>query len=236
MLRLESIHYSYPGRKEEALRGLTARIPDGVTLLAGPNAGGKTTLLRLLAGLLRPAAGRVVRGDGAPLADRELRGLGRMVMQDADPQILGAHVGEDIMLGRAASALGDAFPAEAKRLADKFGLAPYWHEPVETLSYGQKRKLCLIHALLAGPKMLLLDEPFAGLDYPSARELREFIRENRANGLAQIISTHELEPVYDLADRVLVVDEGVTAEEGTPAELLPQLSRWSVRPPGGGWE
>lgn len=234
MLRLENIVYSYPGH-EPALDGLNAALADGITLLAGPNAGGKTTLLRLLAGLLEPDSGRILDSGGKPLRPADLRRLGRMVMQDADPQILGARVGEDIMLGRAASALGERFEAEARRLAEKFGLDRFWNETVDALSYGQKRKLCLVHALLAGPRLLLLDEPFAGLDYPSALELRDFLRENARAGLVQVISTHELEPVFDLAEHMVVVLDGKVAAEGTPGDLATRLPEWSVRTPGRGW-
>jgi ABC-type cobalt transport system, ATPase component len=235
MLEFRDLTYSYPGQPP-ALSAVSAAIPDGLTILAGPNAGGKTTLLRLAAGLLVPDSGAIVdKRSGALLQPDALRGLGRMVMQDPDSQILGAHVGEDIMLGRAASGLGDGFDAEAERLAGRFALRPYWYEPVESLSYGQKRKLCLMHALLAGPKILLLDEPFAGLDYPAGRELRDFIRENRRGGLAQIISTHELEPVFDLADWMVVVAEGTVAMQGRPEELRDRLEEWHIRPPGGGW-
>lgn len=236
MLHLSNISYSYPGR-DRALSGVTARIARGVTILAGPNAGGKTTLLRLLAGLLEAETGAISNGrsDARPLTAVDLRRMARMVMQDPDPQILGVRVGEDVMLGRAASNLGGAFETEADRLAAKFGLKDFWHETVGALSYGQKRKLCLLHALLAGPLLLLLDEPFAGLDYPSALELRGFIREHAEAGLTQVISTHELEPVFDLAGHIVVVKDGEVAAEGVPEELAPRLGEWSVRRPGGGW-
>jgi biotin transport system ATP-binding protein len=235
MLRLTGVSYSYPGR-DKALSGIAATLSPNVTILAGPNAGGKTTLLRLLAGLLEAREGTICGSDeGKPLTPLDLRRMGRMVMQDPEPQILGMRLGEDVMLGRAASSLGDKFDAEAERLATHFGLRDFWHENVEALSYGQKRKLCLLHALLAGPRLLLLDEPFAGLDYPSAIELRGFIRENARMGLTQVISTHELEPVFDLADHLLVVKDGSIAAEGSPGALAPRLAEWSVRRPGGGW-
>lgn len=233
MLQLTNLSFAYPGR-DLALTGVTATLASGVTILAGPNAGGKTTLLRLLAGLLEAREGAIAE-NGVPLTAMDLRRMARMVMQDPEPQILGVSVGEDVMLGRAASNLGDAFESEAERLAEKFGLKKYWYETVDALSYGQKRKLCLLHAMLAGPRLLLLDEPFAGLDYPSALELREFIRDNAASGPVQVISTHELEPVYPLAEHVVVVKDGAVAAEGAPEELRPRLEEWSVRRPGEGW-
>ena len=233
MLKLHNIAYSYD-RRAKALDALSAEIADGVTLLAGPNAGGKTTLLRLLAGLLEPGSGHIVLRD-RPVDSLRLRQISRMVMQDADPQILAARVGDDVMLGEKSSNLKDGFEKRARELSASFGLGDFWDQPVHSLSYGQKRKLCLVHAMAAGPEMLLLDEPFAGLDYPSGRELRHFIRENKRNGLRQIISTHELEPVFDLADRVVVVVDGRVPAEGAPEEMRDRLERWSIRKPGGGW-
>lgn len=233
MLKIDAITYSYD-RRTNAITDLSAEIPDGITLLAGPNAGGKTTLLRILAGLLEPGKGRItLRGEAAP--PLRLRQLSRMVMQDADPQILAARVGEDIMLGAKSSNLENDFESRARGLCDSFGMGGFWDRSVQSLSYGQKRKLCLVHALAAGPEILLLDEPFAGLDYPSGKELRHFIRENKRNGLRQIISTHELEPVFDLADHIVVVADGRSPAEGAPETLREKLPQWSVRKPGEGW-
>lgn len=236
MLHLNNIDYAYPGGGQ-ALKNATATIATGITVIVGPNAGGKTTMLRVLAGLLEPQAGTILGNDDEPLSPADLRQTTRMVMQDADPQILGATVMEDVLLGTAASALsGDAFMAEAEALRKRLGLERFWHAPVDSLSYGQKRKLCFLHAMLAGPKCLLLDEPFAGLDFPACRELRRLIRENREAGLAQVISTHELEPVFDLADRLVVVAGGTATAQGEPGELEERLAEWSVRAPGKGWD
>ncbi|MCC8181258.1 MAG: energy-coupling factor ABC transporter ATP-binding protein [Planctomycetes bacterium] len=236
MFRINSLSYSYPGQSA-ALADIDARIPAGVVLLAGPNAGGKTTLLRILAGLIDPDRGEVFSLEhDRPLGSGDLRRATRMVMQEPEPQILGVRVGEDIMLGKSASSLGDGFVPEAERLADRLGLRRCWDESVDTLSHGQKRKLCLLHALAAGPKALALDEPFAGLDYPSACELRSFIKEHKAHGLTQIISVHDLEPVFDIADWLIVLADGKIAAEGEPAGLADRLAGWGVRPPGGGWD
>lgn len=234
MLTVTDLVYSYPGR-DRALKGLCASFSSGLTLLAGANASGKSTLLRILSGLVAPDDGAMKRDDGAELTPAALRDMSRLVIQDADPQILGATVGEDVVLGRAGSGLGGRFEAEAENLAGRFGLAALWRAPVETLSFGQKKRLTLLNALLAGPRLLLLDEPFEALDYPAARELREFIAANRAAGVAQIVSTHDLEPLFDLADRLVVIGDGTTVGEGEPGALIGKLAGWSVRTPGATW-
>jgi biotin transport system ATP-binding protein len=235
MLQLHSIGYAYPGGGQ-ALKNANAAIDAGITVIVGPNAGGKTTMLRILAGLLIPQTGTIKNSDNKTMTPEDLRQTTRMVMQDADPQLLGATVAEDVMLGRAASALGDDFENEAAVLRRRLGLDRFWNSPVDSLSWGQKRKLCFLHAMLAGPKCLLLDEPFSGLDFPASRELRRLVRENRDAGLAQVISTHELEPVFDLADRLVVVADGAAAAQGEPGELEGRLAEWSVRAPGKGWD
>lgn len=234
LVRAVDVGYSYPGRGR-AICNVNVSFSTGLTLLVGANASGKSTLLRLLSGLVAAESGTFVDKNGGALTSDTLWKMSRLVIQDADPQILGATVAEDVNLGKTTSNLDDRFDSECKRLLDRFGLKENWTSPVETLSFGQKRKLNLMNAMLAGPKLLLLDEPFEGLDYPSSRELREFIAENRAAGIGQIISTHDLEPVIALADWLVVMRQADSAIEGSPDELLPQLDKWSVRPPGIGW-
>jgi ABC-type cobalt transport system, ATPase component len=234
LLRAADVNYSYPGRGR-AISNINASFSTGLTLLVGANASGKSTLLRLLSGLVATESGAFVDENGSALTGETLWKMSRLVIQDADPQILGATVAEDVNLGKATSNLNNRFDSECQRLLARFGLKGNWAAPVETLSFGQKRKLNLMNAMLAGPKLLLLDEPFEGLDYPSSRELREFIAENRAAGIGQIISTHDLEPVIALADWLVVMRQGDSAVEGRPYELLPNLDKWSVRPPGRGW-
>lgn len=235
MFVLKGVEVKYPGGGE-VLKGINAEFSDGVTVIVGPNAGGKTTLLRMMAGLMEKTKGEIsLAKTGKNVGAGELRRLTRMVMQDAEPQILGATVEEDVELGKPASELAGDFDLAARGMCERFGLVDLWNEDVGTLSYGQKRKLCLVHALLAGPKALLLDEPFAGLDYPAAKELREFIRESRRGGLCLVVSTHELDPVFDLADQVIVVSKGLVAGYGKPGDIAPQLEKWAVRAPGKEW-
>jgi biotin transport system ATP-binding protein len=211
-----------------ALRDVSFSLSAGsFCCLAGANGGGKSTLLALLAGLFEPSEGRLLlNGQSGVLRERA-----SLLLQDADLQILGATVREDLLLGLPPG--GDPGPALA--LAQRLGLDSLLDEPAHTLSYGQKRKLCLATALLSpvgkAPELLLYDEPCSGLDYPGVREWRMLAKANRAAGLTQIVATHDLDPVVDLVDTLLVLDQGRLVLNGTPAETLDGLARHGVRPP-----
>ncbi|MDR0361898.1 MAG: energy-coupling factor ABC transporter ATP-binding protein [Planctomycetota bacterium] len=232
MLKAVDLRYAYPGRGE-ALKGVTAAFPAGLTLLAGANGGGKSTLLRVLAGLYVADEGTIRNQGGDAIAPEKLREMSRLVMQEADPQLLGATVRDDVLLGKASSAFPpERFDGEQNRLAARLGLEPVWNAPIDILSYGGRRKLCLLHALLAGPALLLLDEPFAALDYPASLELRDFIAENLGRGVSLVVSTHDLEPLFDIADWLVILKGGETALEGKPRDLRGALAPLAVRPPG----
>jgi biotin transport system ATP-binding protein len=247
MIVARGLRYTHPGTPAgtpPALDGADFAVPPGALLcLCGVNGSGKSTLLQLLAGLLRAGAGTldvaVPHSPDAeavlhcPGAEAALRRHAALVLQDADMQMLGATVAEDLLLTAppAHTPDGAVALAAAREAAGRFGLAAHWDSTVHTLSYGQKRKLCLAAALLAAPGLLLLDEPFSGLDHPAALELRDILARNRAVGLTQVVSVHELEPVVDMADLMLVLDGGRQALFGPPAAVLDRVRAHGIRPP-----
>lgn len=199
----------------------------GCTLgLVGPNGAGKSTLLALLAGLLTPSSGTLnVCGKDVAQDSEAVRRIAALVLQEADLTIIGTTIEEDICLGLALDRRD-----EALSLAARLNL-PGPDTPVHFLSHGQKRKLCMAAALLRQPALLLLDEPFAGLDYPGIREIRAMLRTNQKRGLTQVIACHDLEPLADLADRWLVLSSGDQAAYGPAEDLFPLLESMDVRPP-----
>jgi biotin transport system ATP-binding protein len=170
-----------------------------------------------------------VDGHISPGQTRRIRRAAGLVLQDADLQIIGATVGEDLRLGL------DGDDSLVDGLAGRFGLDGLMDRPVQTLSHGQKRKLTLAAALAARPRVLLMDEPFSGLDWPGARELRGIVAENRAAGLTQVISTHDVGPIADLADLWFVLDGGRLTLSGEAGEVFARLGEHGVRPPGSAW-
>lgn len=229
MIIFDSVSFSY-GSVGEAVSDISLHVPKGRFLgLVGANGSGKSTLLTLMAGLYSPAGGTLtVAGHVSPGKGKAIRSVCRLVMQDADLQILGGTVEEDLLMGRKRT---DEAIAEARRMAGRFHLLDAWDSPVQALSWGMKRKLCLAAALLDKPEVLLLDEPFSGLDYSGIREMRAILAENRERGLTQVASSHDLESFIDLVDDLAVMDAGHLALSGPPETVLDRVREHGVRPP-----
>jgi len=229
MIELTDLHYRYPAGGT-ALSAISLNVQSGEMIgLVGANGSGKSTLLSILAGLYTPSSGRaVINGLPNPGKEKAIRRTSRMVVQDADLQILGATVEEDLLMGRKGT---DENRAKARAMADRLRLGDAWEQPVQTLSWGMKRKLCLAAALLDEPQVLLLDEPFSGLDYPGIIEMRSLITENKRRGLTQVVTSHDLECFIDMVDSLAVLDKGRLVLIGTPEAVLDKVGAHGVRPP-----
>lgn len=228
---LEADALSYGWTKTlPALQAIHFQLERGQRLcICGCNGGGKSTLLQLLSGILVPLSGTVLL-EGTPADADRLRARAALLMQDADMQIIGSTVGEDLLLSWAEPTSEQT--DKAQTLASRFELLDLWDRPVHALSYGQKRKLCLCTALLSEPDILLLDEPCSGLDYPAMIQLRKQLQESRK--LTQLITTHDLEPLIDLVDSVLILHRGQQTFFGSPEAALKALEQhpeWGIRLP-----
>ncbi|OIO67924.1 MAG: ABC transporter ATP-binding protein [Zetaproteobacteria bacterium CG_4_10_14_0_2_um_filter_55_20] len=212
-------------RRVEALRGVSARLRAGcVTGLIGPDGAGKTTLMRLLAGLLKPDAGEIhVLGQdviGEPL--RVQQSLGYM------PQRFGLY--EDLSVQENLDLYADlqcvAHAARPERYAELMhmtGLAPFTHRLAGQLSGGMKQKLGLACALVRSPKLLLLDEPTAGVDPVSRRELWEIVyRQVEQAGMSVLFSTAYLDEA-ERCDDLLLLHQGQLLGQGKPAEFSSRM-------------
>ncbi len=212
--------------RRRVLRDIDLALAPGEALaVAGPNGAGKTTLLRLLAGLMRPTSGEV-RVLGHPLARGEgevRRALGLVSHQSLlydDLTLL-----ENLMF--AATLYGLERPREASLAAlEAAGLANRADESPRRLSRGLTQRAAIARALLHQPRVLLLDEPFTGLDAASAERLREELRRRLAEGLGVVIVTHHLSEVWTVANRVAVLVDGrwaaVETRAGSVEDFLPR--------------
>lgn len=234
MILASSVYFRHQGAERDALYDISFAIKAGqLCCLLGGNGSGKSTLLGLLAGIYTPRQGRLSfafadRGD-CSLYPGAARPKAALVPQDPDLYILGSLVEEDLMLALDPKNL--EHKERALRLAADFGLEALLRRPVHTLSHGQKRKLCLASSLSSSPELLLLDEPFAGLDHPACLVMRKILLENKAQGLTQVIAGPETDLAADLADVFIVLEAGRIKAGGAAAEVFSELEAAGVRPP-----
>jgi ABC-2 type transport system ATP-binding protein len=213
-----------------AVAGIDLEIEPGEIFgLVGPNGAGKTTTLRMLATLLQPSSGDA-EIDGWSVtrnADQVRRVLGFM------PDVFGVY--DDMKVWEYLDFFARCYglPAARRRrmisdLLDLVDLAPRRDDYVQTLSRGMEQRLCLAHALVHDPKVLLLDEPASGLDPRARVELRELLRELRNLGKTILISSHILPELEELCSSVAIVDQGKVLAQGRVADIERRLRFGSV--------
>ncbi|HEX4966179.1 MAG TPA: ABC transporter ATP-binding protein [Thermoanaerobaculia bacterium] len=220
LIELSELARSYGGRP--AVRGISLTIPAGEVFgLLGPNGAGKSTTLKMLATLLHPTGGSAsVAGHDLVAEPNEVRKVIGYVPEGAE--LYEALSGEEFLdLVRDLHRIPPP-AAEARRrtLAEAFALSQDLGRPMGEYSKGMKQKILLIAALQHDPKALLLDEPLDGLDVPAQEALKEVIRERAAHGCCVIYSSHILEVVEKVCDRVGIVHQGLLAALGAPRELI----------------
>jgi ABC-2 type transport system ATP-binding protein len=197
-------------------------VPGEIFALLGPNGAGKTTTLRMLAGLIEPSSGQVLVG-GEPMTRASASHLRSRIGFLTETPGLWERLSIRLNLRVYAQlhGLSDAERAIAEVL-ERFGLAERAEEPAVQLSKGLKQRVALARTLLHRPQIVLLDEPTSGLDPESARDVRELILQLRAEGRAVLLSTHNLDEVERVADRVGVIRSRLVAYD-TPAALRNRL-------------
>jgi ABC-2 type transport system ATP-binding protein len=195
-----------------AVNDITFGLGPGVTGLLGPNGAGKTTLLHLLAGLLQPSAGTVsVAGQPAWANPPVYRHLGLVPEREAVHGYLTGR--EFVLLNAKLQGLPDVDAAVARAIAT-VDLGAAAHRPIGTYSKGMRQRIKLAGALVHDPPILLLDEPFNGMDPRQRLHMMELLRAMAAAGRTILFSSHILEEVERLADSVLVIYAGRLAASG----------------------
>jgi ABC-2 type transport system ATP-binding protein len=208
----------------EAVRGVSFEVSQGEVFgIVGPNGAGKTSILECLLGLRGTDSGSVtIAGIDA------LRSPGRAKERVGAQVQLGSL--QDKITAREALGFFASFyerRASVEELVGRFGLTGKADAPFDSLSGGQRQRLLLSLAFVNNPEIVVLDEPTAGLDVHSRRELGGLIRGMRGSGLTVLLSTHHLGEAEDLCDRVAILDEGRIIAMGRPSDLV---SRSRARP------
>lgn len=206
-IELTNLHKRLGDR--EVLRGVSLSIASGdVVVILGPNGSGKSTLLKILAGIWEPDAGHV-RIHGSDLADGGVAARAQLgyVPDTSDPLPL-LLVAELCSL---VSALKQA-PLPSLAQQQQLGVHSFWNQRLETLSFGQRKRACLLAALIGHPKLLILDEPSNGIDPDGIAMICDVIAEQRRSGTAVVVSTNDQPFAASLAGRMVRIQEGVLVD------------------------
>jgi len=217
MIQVEDLRKTYG--EVEAVRGLSFTVEPGEVLgLVGPNGAGKTTTLRTIAGILRPSSGRVLV-SGHDIVDDPVGAKGHLAYVPDDPRLFENLTVIDHL--RFMARLYRVADGEERipRLLDEFELADKEDTLPAGLSRGMKQKLAIACAFIHDPRVLLFDEPLTGLDPFAIRRAKDAILSRARSGSALIVSSHLLDLVEELADRVLVILKGEKVAHGTVEEL-----------------
>jgi ABC-2 type transport system ATP-binding protein len=197
-----------------ALDGVSLEVPAGQLLgLLGPNGAGKTTLLQLLAGLRRPTSGTVEIFGGDPREASRRRRLGSTPQETGLPPTLRVQEVVDFVAGHF------DHPVPTGELLEQFGLTGLNRRQTGGLSGGQKRRLAVAVAIVGRPDLVLLDEPTTGLDVEARHGLWDAVRVYHRGGGTVVLTSHYLEEVEALAERVVVIDQGQVRADGTLAQV-----------------
>ncbi len=209
-------------RRVTAVNDVSFLAQDGaITGLLGPNGAGKTTTLRMLSTLLTPDSGsaRIDEHDIVRRRAQVRRSLG--VLGDAKGLYWRLTARENISYFGRLHGLGEA---EARRradaLIDELGLSALADRPTQGFSQGERMKVAIARALVHDPQTVLLDEPTNGLDIMSTRSMRELIRGLKQQGKCVLFSSHIMQEVAALCDRVVIISKGTVVFNGTPDEAL----------------
>lgn len=202
-----------------AIRNLNLKVKKGeIVFLIGPNGAGKTTTLKLISGLLKPDSGRILihNFDVSKEPTKAKRNMGLLYEQPyLYPKLTGWEFLEFIFSIYNTKIDKD----ETIRLTDGFGMSEFMGSLIESYSFGMKQKLLLMSIILRKPELILLDEPFYGLD-PKSQALLEY-KLNKLKGTSGIlISTHILELAERVADKIFVIDNGMIIAEGKKDEII----------------
>ena len=226
MIRAHDLHKSFKTKTGtvNAVAGVGFEAHDGqITGLLGPNGAGKTTTLRMLYTLMAPDAGNVrVDGlDAARDAEAVRRRLG--VLPDARGVYKRLTARENIAyFGRLHGMSAAEVAQRTRELSTALDMDEVLDRQTEGFSQGQRTKTAIARALVHSPKNVILDEPTNGLDVMTTRGLREFLRRLRGEGHCVIFSSHIMQEVAALCDRIVVIAHGKVMAQGSPDELRAQ--------------
>ncbi|MDO4155025.1 MAG: ABC transporter ATP-binding protein [Clostridia bacterium] len=228
MLNIEHLTKTYGEKK--AVDDLSLHIAPGeIYGFIGHNGAGKTTTIKACCGILQPDSGEVYI-DGVSVKENPLAAKAKLAYIPDNPDLYEFMTGIQFL-----NFIGDVFgvspedrQARIRKYADLFELTNDLAQPISAYSHGMKQKLAVVSALLHEPKLLIMDEPFVGLDPKASHILKELMRELCQNGGAIFFSTHVLEVAEKLCDKVAIIKGGKLIKSGTMDEVKGDASLENV--------
>lgn len=228
MLNIEHLTKTYGEKK--AVDDLSLHIAPGeIYGFIGHNGAGKTTTIKACCGILQPDSGEVYI-DGVSVKENPLAAKAKLAYIPDNPDLYEFMTGIQFL-----NFIGDVFGVSAehrqvriRKYADMFELTNDLAQPISAYSHGMKQKLAVVSALLHEPKLLIMDEPFVGLDPKASHILKELMRELCQNGGAIFFSTHVLEVAEKLCDKVAIIKGGKLIKSGTMDEVKGDASLENV--------
>lgn len=229
IIDIQELDFAY--RDQPVLQGIDLRIEPGTTLgLIGPNGGGKTTLIRLILGLLQPTRGRIVVGGMSPAkAVRQGNVVGYLPQNPQIPSSFPISVRQVARLGLAGkTGMFRSYDRADLRFVDELlervGLGDMIDQPVARLSGGQLQRVLIARALAPRPRVLLLDEPTTGIDRGAQQRFIDFLQElKRELGLTVVLVSHDLRAVASVSDRIACLNQTLhyhDVPDRMPADLV----------------
>lgn len=226
MSLLTATHLSKSYNKRKVVNDVSLAVNSGeIVGLLGPNGAGKTTSFYMIAGLVHPDQGTVIL-DGKdvtrlPMHCRARLGLGYLPQEDSIFRNLSAVDNLLAILETRGDLNGKQRRAEADQLLQRFGIEKLRHSLAITLSGGEKRRLAIARSLCSNPKVLMLDEPFAGVDPLAVEDIQRIVKELRdQDGLAILITDHSVRETLTIVDRAFLIHDGHVILQGTSQEIV----------------
>ncbi|MGK7296203.1 MAG: ABC transporter ATP-binding protein [Candidatus Wenzhouxiangella sp. M2_3B_020] len=222
MIEAHSLRKTFNKGRVVAVDDVSFSARDGeITGLLGPNGAGKTTTLRMLYTLLEPDAGHMKVDGVDPLAE-PIRVKGKLgVVPDSRGLYDRLTARENIRYYGRLQGLGrNEIASRIDKLAEVLDMGEFIDRRTDGFSQGQRVKVAIARALIHEPRTILLDEPTNGLDVMTTRALREFLLRLKAEGRCVVLSTHIMQEVAALCDRIVIISDGRIAAEGTAQKLL----------------
>jgi ABC-2 type transport system ATP-binding protein len=225
MISLENITKSFGDLI--AVDRLSLTIPKGQFFaILGPNAAGKTTTLKMLAGLVKPTSGRAAI-CGFDVQKQSLEARARLAYVPDFPFLYDKLTPSEFFrfTGQLFRMPSAEIEKESLALAARFSLEPYLRKTIEGLSHGTRQRVAIVSALIHRPEVFILDEPMVGLDPRHARVLKDVLKERSSQGMTIFISTHQLDVAEEMADRIGIMHQGRLIAAGAAEELRKQSGR-----------